>query len=324
MTESDQSKQSHYKKNSLALIVTVFNEVENIAALLSSYSQQQLLAEEVIIVDAGSTDGTWQLLEHFVQDNPQLNCRLFQQEGNRSQGRNFAVQQSKSEWLAITDAGCRLSPQWLAELRRVQIRQQTRVVAGYYRGWSRTALQEAMIPYFLVMPKRLSHRFLPSTRSMLISRQLWLELGGLAEHLTVSEDYHLAKRLEQRQEPIAFAKKALVYWQPPATLRQFTGKIAAMAANDIRAGIVRPKVLLVYLRYFLLALLLLVAWLSGAVFLWSLLVFLSLLYLAWSIAKNYEYCPKGWPYLPFLQLLADGAVMWGSRRLLSNFSWINQ
>ena len=47
---------------------TVLNEVDDIDALVESLMRQTLAPAEVIIVDGGSTDGTWERLEAAGQN----------------------------------------------------------------------------------------------------------------------------------------------------------------------------------------------------------------------------------------------------------------
>lgn len=317
--------QSDYKKKTLALIVTVYKEVATIWQLLESYRQQSLLADEMIIVDADSQDGTAEIVAAYAAKYQKLNIRFFVKAGNRSQGRNFALRKSQADWIAITDAGCRLDPDWLKHLMMEQKRSGAEVVAGYYRGEVQGLWQEAFVPYFLVMPWRLQQgRFLPATRSMLIKKSRWLAMGGLNEKLLVSEDFEFARRLQAARIPIAFAQQAIVFWQAPETPKEFFQKISAFAAGDIRAGILRPKVLLLFLRATLaLIWFFLILWnaLLASTLLWPLfwgLLTLVFLYALWSIFKNLRACSHAWFLLPFVQLLADLAVLWGT--LMARFA----
>ena len=144
-----------YKKNSLSLIVTVFNEEQTVLALLESYKRQSLLADELIIVDAASRDQTVRLIKNFSEKNPELNIKVLIQKGNRSVGRNLAVKKADGDWIAITDAGCILDENWLRNLMAEAEETGARVVAGYYQGLATIKKQEAFIPYFLVMPNQL-------------------------------------------------------------------------------------------------------------------------------------------------------------------------
>ena len=49
----------------VSLIVTALNEEDSIGGLLDSVTGQIKIPDEVIIVDAGSTDNTVQLIEEF-------------------------------------------------------------------------------------------------------------------------------------------------------------------------------------------------------------------------------------------------------------------
>ena len=292
-----------YKKNSLSLIVTVFNEEQSILALLESYKKQSLLADEMIVVDAGSKDETVNLIKKFSEDNPKLNIKLFIKKGNRSTGRNFAVSKAKVEWIAITDAGCILEKNWLKHLVQEAKSSQSQVVAGYYQGTAKTKIQEAFIPYFLVMPNQLKKvNFLPATRSMLIKKELWNSLGGSDESLDV-EDYQMAKRIEAKGIKIAFAKEAIVYWEAPETWREFWQKTKSFSKGDVEGKVIRKKVYLIFLRYLLGFLSLL--------FSWQLAILLILFYSLWAITKNYQHCPNSWFLLPLVQIFSDLAVMSG-------------
>ncbi len=297
------SQLTDYRKISLALIATVLNEQNNILDFLESYRKQSLLAQEFIIVDAGSTDGTDVMIEDFSQKNPHLKIRLFRKKSNRSQARNFAAKQTKAQYLALTDAGSQLDRFWLEELTKELVKSGKKVVGGHFRGNSQTRFEAAVVPYFLQLTKNLNAKnFMPTTRSLLIERKLWESVGGLNEKLELSEDYQLMLRLKQQKIEFAFARNALVFWEPPHTWIAFLKKIAAFAKSDLEAGIVRPKVVLIFLRYFLFMILFLSL---PPIYFFS----LFLLYLLWSIAKNFHNCRESWYFLPLLQISTDFTIM---------------
>ena len=86
------------------------------------------------------------------------------------------------------------------------------------------------------------------------------------------------------------------------------------ARGDMEALIFRPKVVLLFLRYFLYGYLFFLNLLYKSIFLTIMLIVLLVLYLFWSIQKNYHYVQnaKAIFYLPLLQLTADVAVASGS------------
>lgn len=277
---------SDYKKEMLSLIVTVFNEATTIENFLFSCQQQTLKPDEILIVDAQSTDDTVNIIKNFAK-NSSLTIRIFIKKGNRSVGRNLAVTKSRGQWLAITDAGCVLDKNWLKELKLKQQEHHALVVAGYYRGSAKSAFQEASVPYFLVMPERVKEsEFLPATRSMLIKKSLWKKMGGLNEALIYNEDYQFANRLKNQGVKIAFTKKALVYWLPPTTFKQFCQKIYNFAKGDAQSALIRPKVYLIFGRYLIFFGILL--FFPNFYLIFSLMT----IYLFWAIIKNFRYCPR--------------------------------
>lgn len=306
-------KQADYRKISVSLIATVLNEASNIEKLLESYQKQKISASEFIIVDAGSNDETAQVIKEFAKKHPNLNINLLIKPNlNRSQARNMAANRSKGEYLAFCDAGCILDESWLLELFREQQSSNKQIVGGFFEGHIKNNFQEAIVPYFLQKSKNLSEKnFMPTTRSLLISKNLYESVGGLNEKLYLSEDYDLMLRLKNTSIPFAFAPKAIVYWIPPENYREFLKKIINFAKSDIEAGIVRPKVLSIFARYLLLLTFLM----------WNPNLFLAIFtaYLFWSIAKNYHNCPNSWYYLPLLQVSTDVAIMTSSFLALRNF-----
>jgi glycosyltransferase involved in cell wall biosynthesis len=303
-----------YRKISVALIATVFNEKDNIGDFLESYKKQSILAQEFIIVDAVSDDGTDRIIEQFSQNNPHLKIRLFRKKTNRSQARNFAVSQTQAEYLAFTDAGCILDQLWLEELLKKLVLSQKRVVGGFFRGMVHSKLEEAIVPYFLQLPKNVNERnFVPTTRSLLIEKKLWQEMGGLNEKLKLSEDYQLMLRIKQRGIAMAFAKKAIVYWEPPHSFLAFVKKIGSFAKSDVEAGIIRPKVLSIFARYLFFLIL---------IFNFNLIYFLGFFsaYVVWSIYKNKHNCPESWYLLPILQISSDFMVMGASLLAIPKFN----
>lgn len=300
---------------SVSLIVTTLNEASTIESLLLSIKHQSLLPNEVIIVDGGSQDGTVKKITDFSRNHPKLAIKTTTKPGNRSIGRNTAIQMARYSLIAITDAGCTLDKHWLETLLKTHQATHNPVVAGYYSAKPATQFQAAVVPYVLVMPDAVDPAtFLPATRSLLIERSTFFEVGGFDESLSDNEDYAFAKELQRKSVAIAFAKNAVVYWQPPRRLKNFFTMLFRFARGDIYAGIIRPKVLLLFARYLVAITLFLAALIFqaplGTVF--FLAILFATLYCFWAVLKNIRYAPKAWYWLPVLQFTADGAVLSGS------------
>ncbi len=290
------------------IILTVFNEEKTIRDLIDSILAQTQLPDEIIIVDGGSGDGTVSSIKYKVSSIKRPEFKIFVKKGNRSIGRNEAIKRSSAEIIAITDAGCILDKNWFKNVTKPFENDSTDVVAGYYKAKPKNIFQKCLVPYVFVMPDRVDpSNFLPATRSMAIRKSVWKKIGGFDEKLSNNEDYAFARKIKENGAKIVFQKSAIVFWIPRTNLKQAFVMFYRFAKGDIEAGIFRPKVALVFLRYF------------AALYLlftnnYLLLTLFALGYLLWSILKNYKYVKKKEAFflLPIIQLTADASVLCGS------------
>lgn len=298
----------------VSLIVTILNEEKTIEQLLGSVLRQTRKPNELIIVDGGSTDRTLQLIEVWQKEHKSINLVILKKIGNRSIGRNFAIEKAKYDWIAVTDAGCILEKDWLTNLVECQKKSLAQVIAGYYRGVAETNFQQAVIPYALVMPDRVTpNDFLPATRSMMLHKDIWKKLGGFDQKLSDNEDYAFAHKIKEEKIQMKFCQSAVAYWIPRSDIISFLKMIYRFAKGDAYAGIWRPKVLFIFIRYALVfCILYFVYSIKSSESLVGILVLLFGVYSIWSIKKNIRYVPSGWYYLPILQISSDLAVMGGS------------
>lgn len=304
-----------------SFITTIFNEEEGIEAFLKSIVQQTKLPDEVIVVDGGSTDATVDRVKEFIKSTKRnetnVDIRLFEKKGNRSVGRNEAIRHAKGEIILISDAGCLLDTKWVEEISKPFREASVDVVAGYYKGKAENVFQQCLVPYVLIMSDRVDpDTFLPATRSMAMRKSVWKELGGFPEEFSHNEDYIFAQALKKHNKRIAFARNAIVEWIPRSTLREAWVMFYRFALGDAEAGILRKKVLVLFLRYIVgIFLLILAIMRQEKILLLSLLV-LVFFYGIWSVLKNYKYVQnlQAIVFLPLIQFTADFAVMDGTLR----------
>lgn len=310
-----------------SFITTIFNEEEGIGAFLESIVEQTRLPDEVIVVDGGSTDATVEKVREFIQSAKQkgtkITLRLFEKKGNRSIGRNVAIKHAKGDIILISDAGCLLDKKWVEEIIKPFADSTVDVVAGYYKGKAETAFEKCLVPYVLVMPDRIDPgTFLPATRSMAMRKKVWEELSGFPEQFSHNEDYVFAQLLRAHKKKIVFADQAIVWWLPRKNFHEAYVMFSRFAFGDAEAGIVRPKVIVLFLRYLIGIFLVIFAIMMQERILLLALLTLLLLYCVWAVLKNYKYVqePQAFVLLPLIQFTADFAVIGGtSRGLISRW-----
>ena len=81
----------------ISIIATVLNESASIDRLVQSLMAQSLQPQEIVVVDGGSTDGTWEKLQRHAQAWPLIHairdesCNLQNSPGPIARGRNVAI-----------------------------------------------------------------------------------------------------------------------------------------------------------------------------------------------------------------------------------------
>jgi glycosyltransferase involved in cell wall biosynthesis len=297
----------------ITFISTVFNDVSGVRMLLDSLLKQTKLPDEVIIVDAMSSDGTYEELREYekVFKKKGVNCVLIQEKCNRAKGRNIAIKNASGAIIIASDAGCELSPEWLFEMTKPFNDQSTEVVSGYYSAGKGTIFQASIAAYTCVMPDKLKEDFLPSSRSIAFRKEIWKKVGGYPEHLDTCEDLVFARELQNIQATRVLVRQPLVTWPQEKSLSSFATQIFGYARGDGQALYIRQQTPLLFGRYVVALALFLYGFYSPA--LWVLLGSAVFAYLIWAVKKNYRYAqhPKAYMILPILQIVSDFCVMCG-------------
>ena len=224
----------------VTLVATVRNERRNVEAWLADLGGQERLPEEVVIVDAGSEDGTWEILQRYSSESP-LRIDLVRQPGSSiARGRNLAIERANQPIIACTDFGCRLPPDWLANLAApFEADPSTEVVAGWYTArpgdrWGKI-LVDSLIPKLSQIDPM---TFLPSARSLAFRKEAWRKVGGFPEWLTqFGEDTFFVVQLKRVCRNWAFVPDAVVEWSPPSKLQEAWSKLVDWSSGDGESGI---------------------------------------------------------------------------------------
>ncbi|CAN7659070.1 glycosyltransferase family 2 protein [Pseudoduganella sp. LjRoot289] len=119
----------------VSVIIPAYNAAAFIVDALDSLARQTCAPREVLLIDDGSSDQTYQLAEHWSHTaSPAFELRLFRQENSgASASRNFGITQAAGSWVACCDADDIWTPDHLAALVAAAALEQD-AVAAYGAG----------------------------------------------------------------------------------------------------------------------------------------------------------------------------------------------
>ena len=83
------------KMPKVSVIIPVYNVEKYIDKCINSLINQTLQDIEFIFVDDGSTDGSKEIIEKYMQDNPNKLKYLYKENGGLSSARNFGIPYAK-------------------------------------------------------------------------------------------------------------------------------------------------------------------------------------------------------------------------------------
>ena len=207
----------------VALIATLYNEADNVGLWWDCLRRQTVLPDEIVIVDGGSKDGTWEKLQTITRQSL-VPVKLDQRRCNIAQGRNRAISLTDAQIIACTDAGSFPEPAWFGEITRPLREDESLDATGGLN------ISNEVTPFqkFLarIEPREESGvrngRVSPSSRNTAFRRQAWAEVGGYPEWLTLTgEDALFTLALHKIGKSFLYNPKAIVHWNLRETETDF-------------------------------------------------------------------------------------------------------
>ena len=225
----------------ISLITTLYNEAENILNFLESYREQTKYADEFIIVDGGSSDDTAEIIKKYADENIKLKIKVIIDKtcskkyisAPIAKGRNIAIENSKYDYIAVTDAGCVLDKNWLKEIVEPFEDENVSIVSGWYEANVINDFQKVYKEIYLPTIETLNlDTFLPSSRSIAFTKECWQKVGGYPLSSMTAEDTKFDLLLKELDCVFKFNPRAIVYWNCPLNYREAIQKSEYYAKGD--------------------------------------------------------------------------------------------
>lgn len=190
----------------VSVIIPTYNRADQIRGSIDSVLQQTYHNLEVIIVDDGSTDGTFEKVNQWYQDCDRL-IYVFN-DGNYgvSASRNNGVRYAHGDMIAFQDSDDLWRPEKLEKQMEAFCTADDQTALNYCsmlryydngeieywppRMWPDEVKHGALFPFLLL-------NCLVDTPTMLLKKSAFWEAGGFNEELKALEDYEFTLRLSK-------------------------------------------------------------------------------------------------------------------------------
>lgn len=201
----------------ISVLIPAYNAANFIEEALDSVAYQLRLPDELIIVDDGSSDNTYEIATQWLAKHSELNSKIIRQQNKgASAARNKAVESSSKEYIAFLDADDVLLPHHLDILiKGVESCEECVIAFGDQEVFSEDHIitksflidkpvlnlpYQAFGDFRLITsslwPSLIRGSYIPNGAN-LIKRESMLAVGGFDDSLGTSEDRHLFLKLSR-------------------------------------------------------------------------------------------------------------------------------
>jgi glycosyltransferase involved in cell wall biosynthesis len=189
----------------ISVVLTTKNEEGNIQALFESLMNQEE-PYEVLVVDAGSTDKTQEIVVNYSKKNK--NIKLLVHPGNRAESMNYGIQQATGDAVSFIGGDDIADKDWIKNIR-ISLKNAD-IVAG-------KLISKKLDRFGKVQRVKLIHKGLniayPGTNTT-YKKEILEKLKGFDPWFFSAEDLEINIRAIDAGYKIIYSEKPKVYYRP--------------------------------------------------------------------------------------------------------------
>ena len=194
----------------ISVIIPTYNRCDLLKRAINSVIKQTITPKEIIIVDNGSTDQTYQMVSSLF---PEINYFIEKKRGV-SAARNKGILESKSKWIAFLDSDDAWKPTKLEKQMEYSVFNQDKYrIIHTDETWYRNKKYLNQLKKHKKSGGNIFKNSLQlcciSPSSVFLKKQIFEEYGLFDENLEVCEDYDMWIRINAKEE-VGFLDSPLV------------------------------------------------------------------------------------------------------------------
>ncbi|NTW14025.1 MAG: glycosyltransferase [Candidatus Moranbacteria bacterium] len=211
----------------VSVIIPAFNEERVIVQTIESILKSDYPTFDVIVVDDGSTDGTWNVIRERFADHPSI--RLFTREnGGKSSSLNFGISQTSAPILVTLDSDTQFQSDTISKLARHFADPRIGAVAGNSKVGNRINVLTRWQALEYIVGQNLDRRAFEVLNAITVvpgSVGAWrseaVERAGGFSSRTLAEDADLTFGIIRNGYRVVYEDDAYGFTEAPDNVRDF-------------------------------------------------------------------------------------------------------
>ena len=209
----------------VTVVVPAYNEEQVVCGTVASLLAQDYPSIDIVVVDDGSTDGTFAVLQAAFSGHPHV--RLFRKaNAGKASALNYGVAQAKGEVIVALDADTLFPTDTLRQLVAPLADPAVGAVAGNAKVGNRINLVTRWQAIEYITSQNIDRRAFSLLNCITVvpgavgawRKSLVLEVGGFSTD-TLAEDQDLTMAILKRGHHVAYADQAIGYTEAPDSLK---------------------------------------------------------------------------------------------------------
>lgn len=231
----------------VSIVIPAYNEEKTVIDLLNLLDISSIKKpDEIILVDAYSSDKTVELAKRWKEENWGCNLKIIELKSRAYPGkaRNIGVKNASFNYIAFIDCGIIPANDWLIKiLEPFQRDDQVGVVWGRIHSKAETAWENAFTSVV-----ESNKGIIRSVSNSCIRKEVYYKIGMFKEDLRAAEDLIYIQAIVNSNIKEAFSDAEALYTGYPDSYIKAFKKWVIYCENNVRANIYSRKLFLVLIE----------------------------------------------------------------------------
>ncbi|MFN3802198.1 glycosyltransferase family 2 protein [Belliella pelovolcani] len=209
----------------VSIIIPVYNKTSYIKETLESALAQTYLNTEIILVDDGSSDGSFEILQEYYEKYPDKIVLIDQENQGVSAATNKGIQAARGEYIQFLDADDLLTSDKIAnQIKLLDAHSFSTITSCEWKIFKDNLKQAESMPFGVfqdfnsgldLIIQFWNHQEMMAISSYLTHRSLIEKAGPWDESLTINQDGEFFTRVLLHADKVVYDSEGKVFYRTP-------------------------------------------------------------------------------------------------------------